>query len=551
MPKVPTYDGLQVGADTLNPVQIQPFQDSGEAGKDAQMIGKGMLQAGTGITKMMLRQKKLDDQAAYDKANATLNEWEFGWQKENQDRKLEKANGMTNDFFTQHAEKVEELAQTLPQEVQDKFRFKMRDQGISQAKRWSIYEAGQKHEFRLSANQASLTTYTNKAINADDQGSDFVDAMSELRDLLDQRLDLQGVTDQKVKDAAWRATQADVYVGRTRALLDKDPVQALGYWKGVRQFVEDSKLRQDYDEKLKVSAEQNEAETWVESEFDNINGRGTLAQRITDKYEGKQEDVAMATFQRLMAADATSKAIVKDQNSKAAWKMVRTPDNIKRSLNAIPKTQQLWLQENAPDVWNGLLDWQAFKDVETNPEVFLKLSELKDTQPAEFKKIGLDQYRGQLSNSDLESLSKAQNTIDKDMQTQSRDKQIKNVYQEMGWTSKDLSKQAEFRKAYDAAEEEFQKGHGGKPPNQQERQQIIDRLLLDGEVDGWLWNSDKKLYQVIGTEDAGKFSFTVPDVDREEIKRALIKSGQTPNEVNIQRMYRTKLGFDTPSEGAK
>jgi hypothetical protein len=283
MPKVPTYDGLQVGAETLNPTQIQPFQDSGEAGKDAQMIGKGMLQAGTGITKMMLRQKKLDDQAAYDKANASLNEWELGWQTENQDRKLEKANGMTNDFFSKHAEKVEELAQSLPQEVQDKFRFKMRDQGISQAKRWSIYEAGQKHEFRLSANQASLTTYTNKAINADDQGADFIDAMSELKDLLDQRLDLQGVTDQEVKDAAWRATQADVYVGRTRSLLDKDPVQAYGYWKGVRQFVEDSKLRQDYDEKLKVSAEQNEAETWVESEFDNINGRGDLAQRITEK----------------------------------------------------------------------------------------------------------------------------------------------------------------------------------------------------------------------------------------------------------------------------
>ena len=542
MPKVPTYDGLQVGAEVLNPVQIQPFQDSGEAGKDAQMIGKGMTEAGTGITKLMLRQKKLDDQAAYDKANASLNEWELEWQTNNQSRKLEQATGMTDEFFTKHSEKAEELAQTLPQSVQDKFRFKMRDQGISQAKRWSLYEAGQKHEFRLSANEASLKTYTNRAINADDQGDDFIDSMAELKVLLDQRLDLQGVTSQEVKDAAWRAAQADVYIGRTRGLLDKDPVQAYGYWKAVRQFVEDSKLRQDYDEKLKFAADQNAAETWVESEFQDINNRETLAQRITDKYEGKQEDQAMATFTRLMNADKVSKDIVKTNNVKEAWRLINTPDNISRSLSAIPETQRIWLRENAASDWNALQDWSAFKDIETNPDTYVALTQMRDTEPAKFKTIGLDQYRGLLSTTDFERLKEDQNTIDKKMETKTSKSQIDLVYKEMGWGSgsTDSKKKAEFQRAYDNYVREYQQANQGRVPNQQERQSMIDHLLMDGEVMSghwWLPDFDKKLYQIYGTEDQSKFQFTVPDADREQIKQALKNKGQVPTEEKIQQIY--------------
>ena len=544
MPKVPTYESPTVGAEVLQPVDIQPFKSADNAGQDAQLIGKGMLAAGTGVTKLMLRQQKLDDEAAYNEKVGKLNEWEMQWQSENQDRKMQKANGMTNEYFTAHSEMMETLAQELPSSVADKFRYKMKNEGIAQAKRWSVYEAGQKHEYRQSANNVSIKSYTNKAINLPDQGPDWVDAMAELKNLVDQGLDLKGVTDPKIKEAAWKAAQADVYVGRTRALLDKDPVQAYGYWQGVRHFVEDAKTRQDYDEKLKLASEDNEAETWVESQFKNPENRATLEQSIIDRYEGKQETAALTTLKRLMNADANNKEIVKNTNVKTAWDLVNKPENVSRKLDAIPETQKMWLRENAATEWNALVKWSTFADIKTDEDIHGDLLELRDNRPADFKQLQLDQFRGVLSNTDLQSLREDQNTIDSKMQTTTRSQQISAVFEQMGWGGKgDKKKQHAFRRAFDLAEKEFMSSNGGKPPNQEQRQLIIDRLLMDGEVVSGSWyipDFDKKFYETVGTEDAAKFRFDIPDAERELIKQALKQKGQVPSEENIQRLFLLK-----------
>ncbi|MFI9652842.1 transglycosylase SLT domain-containing protein [Guyparkeria halopsychrophila] len=79
----------------------------------------------------------------------------------------------------------------------------------------------------------------------------------------------------------------------------------------------------------------------------------------------------------------------------------------------------------------------------------------------------------------------------------------------------------------------------------EERQKIIDRLLLEGEVigGGFMHNPDKTYYEVVGTEDAEAFRPEVPDTERAAIEASLERNNMAVTDAAVVEVYKRKMGL--------
>lgn len=79
----------------------------------------------------------------------------------------------------------------------------------------------------------------------------------------------------------------------------------------------------------------------------------------------------------------------------------------------------------------------------------------------------------------------------------------------------------------------------GREPNYDERQKIIDRMMLKEDS---LWGG-KRYYQVRGTEDAADFEVRIPDSERANITAALKRANRPVTEAEVMRLFRLKHGL--------
>jgi hypothetical protein len=84
----------------------------------------------------------------------------------------------------------------------------------------------------------------------------------------------------------------------------------------------------------------------------------------------------------------------------------------------------------------------------------------------------------------------------------------------------------------------------GKKFNADERQKVIDRMLIKGEVDtGGLYSPNKTFYEVVGTPDEAKFVPFIPKDERAKIVEALQRNGKPVNDKEILNLYKKKQGI--------
>ncbi len=81
----------------------------------------------------------------------------------------------------------------------------------------------------------------------------------------------------------------------------------------------------------------------------------------------------------------------------------------------------------------------------------------------------------------------------------------------------------------------------GKPLNQEARQKIIDRMVIEGEVPGMIWNTTKKAYQVIGTDDEKEFILNVPEDYKSGYIALKQSKGEKYTDKDISNAYRKHL----------
>jgi hypothetical protein len=188
------------------------------------------------------------------------------------------------------------------------------------------------------------------------------------------------------------------------------------------------------------------------------------------------------------------------------------------------------------------------QNVETDFEVYYALRTLAAEKPEEFQREDLRRYRGKLADAEFKQLVDRQTSGSADgpdLEAMSEDKQISLALTDLGL--KDKAKVGLFERAVRTEIGAEQKRLGRKL-NSDERQRVIDRQLVEGEVDkpGSLWNPGKKRYETFNTADAKYFVpdgyDDIPADELTKIQAALDRAGRAVTPAAVFDLWTRKQG---------
>jgi hypothetical protein len=184
--------------------------------------------------------------------------------------------------------------------------------------------------------------------------------------------------------------------------------------------------------------------------------------------------------------------------------------------------------------------------IETDWQTYYALRELSIDNPEKFQATDLRRYFDKLGETERKQLIDRQTTVAKtpDALTDvvTTDKQISIASALLDLKAE---KKAKFESAATNAITAEQRRLGRKP-TQEERQAVIDRLILDGEVEvpGALIDPDRRLYEIQGTEDEKFFVpegyHDIPDSERALIEKALRNKGRKVTPLTVTELYNKK-----------
>jgi hypothetical protein len=83
----------------------------------------------------------------------------------------------------------------------------------------------------------------------------------------------------------------------------------------------------------------------------------------------------------------------------------------------------------------------------------------------------------------------------------------------------------------------------GKKLGFEERQKIIDRMVIEGDVNGWIPGGSRRRFEVLGTPEEAKFAAKVPEGDRAKITEALKRAGRPVTDEAVRELYLRRQGI--------
>lgn len=260
-------------------------------------------------------------------------------------------------------------------------------------------------------------------------------------------------------------------------------------------------------------------------------------------------DVEKEVLNRLKDAEAERKYFATEQQKKfddAAWKAFQ--DNGHR-IDKIP-----------PSVWEGASGTtrKAIEDEadqrrrelaggggrKTDPGTYYELRKMMRDDPKKFRGEDLRKYSTRLSPSDFEEFVRLQTADEKEVKDVAAvDDQLRTAHNLLGLGNKDLEKKGAFDSVA-LAELDREQRQKGKPLTFEERQKVIDRLMMPGTIERGMWfDKSARWYEVQGTDEAAKFT-PGSKKDREEAVAALRKQGfVAPTEKQITDLIKLHYGI--------
>lgn len=186
------------------------------------------------------------------------------------------------------------------------------------------------------------------------------------------------------------------------------------------------------------------------------------------------------------------------------------------------------------------------REAETDNSDYTRLQTLKAERPAEFAREDLDRYR--LSEADQRRLASDQAEIAAGTGTsvQNDQQRVRRALTSIGIDPNsddddDAQKIRRFYQSYEAAVDEARSASGGKALTAAEKEGILDRLILDGDVDGrgFLgFGSGARYFELTPEERADFTPEDVPEGPAREARQYLRRTlGRDPTEDEILDLY--------------
>jgi hypothetical protein len=181
---------------------------------------------------------------------------------------------------------------------------------------------------------------------------------------------------------------------------------------------------------------------------------------------------------------------------------------------------------------------------QTDPDTYYALRQMIRDDPAGFKAMDLRKVFPKLSPGDREEFIKLQTAPDERLRDiVTIDKQLSIAHGLMGLGSRDVDEKATFDQAV-IEQLDIAMRERGKPLTMEERQKVIDRMMLPGSIPGFLFDKSRRYFQVKDTPDEGRFRFEYRDSDLERARQALAKRGvAAPTREQLEEVVRRAYGL--------
>lgn len=257
---------------------------------------------------------------------------------------------------------------------------------------------------------------------------------------------------------------------------------------------------------------------------------------MREKYSGKEEDAIVTRIKTLDAEKTTLRERAQRDASDTAWSLYadgkRIPASVWAGMDGRDKTA---LRKTMRAEAEARL---AGTTIKTDPNVYYALSIAAATDP-NFKGEDLRRYRDKLSPGDFRHFVDLQARANK---PEERDAIVTLNTQKTQTARAAGLKTEQAAQFYIAADKAL--GPNAKSMTYEQRQTVLDRLVLPGEVKGGLYDPDMRLFEAQQSGRADTFKPEFSDADRRKAVTALQKAGvPTPSKKQIEATMRRAYGF--------
>jgi hypothetical protein len=535
MPQVPIAPRTQA-----RPLSTEP-QQAARPGLDAAQLLQGTERLANAQTEASLRQADIANADALMRVTAAMQDEYRQFQTSLQDRRGTNAWGVTNDVTKWWQDAEKRHGDTLGNDVQRRFFTqqvaKLRDQSLNTV---SAYEADQRRASLEQSAKASILASTNFAAANHANMQAVVDSKNDVLAHLKIVSDLNGWSPE-LKQAAETDALTNFHKQIIQAKVDSDPQGAAAYFNANKGEIAGSQ-QAEVEKLVRLGALREQAQAATDALASLPLGEALKIAR--EKYSGELEDEVVNRLKQRAADVDAVRELYQRRAADTAWDVYSQT----KKVSAIPTA--LWAQldgrtrlaienEARLDAAGARVatDWNTYDD--------LRRQAFRD--PKGFAQVDLRQYFPKLGDSERKQLIDLQNKAARpeDMHDAATlAGQLSNVHDLMEWTG---TKNAEVRGKFDSAVTDAidaEQKRVGRKLDYQERQKIIDMMLLQGSVPGRLFGrNDRRVFEVVGTPDEANFQIEIPSDARKQIEDGLRKRGVEPTDDAVLRVFKLWKGI--------
>lgn len=543
MPIVPRYDQFQATPNTLPQARFDAPPMADTAGRQAQETGRALLSAGGQLGQIALdmqrkANKVLVDDALNQAVRARTAAQVEALQLQGRNA-LERPDGkaLPDEYDEKLQQQLDAIEAGLGNDAQ-KAEFR---QQAAQIKR-QLYGALSTHilqeqkTVRRETWAATIDTAVNQAHLLWGDETMRRQSYDAIHATVDEMAADQG-WDAKIREAKLAEALSPMHAGVIQGMVDADradlartyydehtPTMSVAVRARAMNLIEAG----NFEKKTQDGA----AAVWALS-----SGNATEALKLArEKFSGKEEDAIVTRIKTLDAEETTIRERDQRDAGDAAWGLYAEGKRIPASL---------WARMDGRDAVSLRKTMRADAEarlagteVKTDPNVYYALSIAAATDP-DFKNEDLRRFGDKLSPGDFRRFVDLQARVSKP--------------EEQGHivtinTQKTQTARAAGLKPDQAAqfyiEADKALGADAKSMTYEQRQKVLDRLVLPGEVKGGLYDPDMRLFEAQRAGRADTFIPEFSDADRRKAIAALQKAGvPTPSKKQVEDTMRRAYGF--------
>lgn len=484
MPRVPRYNEQQVGLQPVPGVRVDAPRS------DLPQLGAGIAQAGASVGNIAKREQDRRDADRLFRTEAQMNDEYRKFETSLQDRRGQNAWGVTSDvekWFTDNGDRY--LSDLENQNQRDLFGRKLTELRQRSMESATRFEAQERRVSLEESARASIETATNLAA-ASWNNPDAVSAAK--RDVL-QRVQVQAglngwTPERRTAEEAQALTNLHLQV--IQAMADKDPDAARKYFTANREEI--AGADRDSVEKVVDAGELRlKSQRASDALVDGGLSESDALRQAREKYEGELRDAVVERVKRRYADAEAAKTARERQVADVAWDFFA-----RGGVDAIPVSV---LNELDGRTLNAMKTAQRQERIETNWETYYNL------RRGGLAGVDLRQYSGELAPAQLKELMDDQTKPSPNVVTD--ESMLRVAFNQLDITK--AEDKGRLEGAFNAAKRVAQEAKGNTALTDDEKQAVLDKLLIQGEVTGGglfgMWDPDRRRYEVVGTPEEAKF----------------------------------------------